>query len=98
MTPQPIAVVPLADLQAIIEAAVIRALAAQPARQTPPPTPQPHSVTRKDAAIMLGITPPTVRALLRRGVLAEDAIGKITTESIEQARHRKPAFCEQGTK
>jgi CRP-like cAMP-binding protein len=82
-TTGPLAVIPVADLQAMIDSAVAKALTAHTPR--PPHMLRPVSVTRKDAAAMLGLSPPTVTAMVKKGILTLDGTGRISIDSIDAA-------------
>lgn len=47
--------------------------------------PRPPHVDQKQAALMVGVSEPTIRKLIRHGTFKLNKFGKIPTEQIDQA-------------
>lgn len=82
-TTGPVVIIPQAELDALIRAAAEEAVR-QAMRHTKATTHRPASVTITQAAKMLGRSAPTVRKMVKSGVLRLNELGQIPVEAIDR--------------
>lgn len=82
-TTGPVVIIPQAELDALIRAAAEEAVR-QAMRHTKSAANRPASVTIAQAAKMLGRSAPTVRKMIRSGVLRLNELGQIPVEAIDR--------------